>query len=45
MCDFAARANSNLTGTEAKTVAADFAVLVKAVEIPVNDVQGELLSI
>lgn len=44
MFDFAARDNSDFKGLVAKNVAANFAVLMKAVEVSLNDVKGELYS-
>lgn len=44
MIDFAARDSSDFRGLVAKNVAANFALLVKAVEVSLNDVKGEWYS-
>ena len=42
MFDFAARDNNDFKGIVAKNIAANFAVLMKAVELSLNDVKDEL---
>lgn len=44
MIDFAARDSSDFKGLVAKNVAANFSLLVKAVEVSLNDVKGEWYS-
>lgn len=42
MFDFAARDNNDFKDIVAKNIAANFAILMKAVEVSLNDVKGEL---
>lgn len=42
MFDFAARENNDFKGIVAKKIAANFAILMKTVEVSLNDVKGEL---